>query len=212
MKINWSVKFVLHKRKTHEEKAVSIRMRVTLRGETPLDFSTGQTIDAAYWDADAQRPTDDCPDKTSINRLIDEWRAIIGEIFSRYELLEKRIPSRGEVRDLFNDLVGRQTDTKKAIEDNDGIEFFPAFDLFTKTMGKKNQWTESTFEKFSALKRHLQTFDPMLSFFTLSESKLQEYVDYLTRQEMKNTTIAKNLSFPDGSNNRHILAISIPTR
>lgn len=195
MKINWSVKFVLHKRKTHEEKAVSIRMRVTLRGETPLDFSTGQTIDAAYWDADAQRPTYDCPDKTSINRLIDEWRAIVGEIFSRYELLEKRIPSRGEVRDLFNDLVGRQTDTKKAIEDNDGIEFFPAFDLFTKTMGKKNQWTESTFEKFSALKRHLQTFDPMLSFFTLSESKLQEYVDYLTRQEMKNTTIAKNLSF-----------------
>ena len=195
MKINWSVKFVLHKRKTHEEKGVAIRMRVTLRGETPLDFSTGQSINANYWDAGTQRPTDDCPDKTNINRLIDEWRAVVGEIFSRYELLEKRIPSRGEVRDLFNDLVGRQTDLKKSIGDNDGIEFYPAFDLFTQTMGKKNQWTESTFEKFAALKRHLQTFDSLLSFHTLSESKLQEYVDYLTKNEMRNTTIAKNLSF-----------------
>lgn len=195
MKINWSVKFVLHKRKTHEEKGVAIRMRVTLRGETPLDFSTGQSIDANYWDSGTQRPTDDCPDKTNINRLIDEWRAVVGEIFSRYELLEKRVPSRGEVRDLFNDLVGRQTDIKKSIGDNDGIEFYPAFDLFTQTMGKKNQWTESTFEKFAALKRHLQIFDSLLSFHTLSESKLQEYVDYLTKNEMRNTTIAKNLSF-----------------
>lgn len=62
-------------------------------------------------------------------------------------------------------------------------------------MGKKNQWTDSTFEKFSALKRHLQLFDPLLSFHTLSESKLQEYVDHLTKNEMRNTTIAKNLSF-----------------
>ena len=195
MKINWSVKFFPYKRRNHQEKGVSIRMRFTLRGEAPVDFATGFVIDIDDWDVENQLAKESAPDAAKINRTINEWRAVISEVISRYELIEKRVPARGEVKDLFNDLVGRQTETKRNIGDNDGIEFFPAFDLFTKTMGEKNQWTDSTFEKFAALKRHLQVFDPLLSFFTLSESKLQEYVAHLTEHEMRNTTIAKHLSF-----------------
>ena len=195
MKINWSVKFFLYKRRNHQEKGVAIRMRFTLRGEPPADIATGFVIDVDQWDAEKQLAKDAAPNAAEINRTVNQWRVVISEVMSRYELIEKRVPSRGEVRDLFNDLVGRQTEVKKAIGDNQGIELFAAFDLFTETMGKKNQWTDSTFEKFSALKRHLQLFDPLLSFHTLSESKLQEYVDHLTKNEMRNTTIAKNLSF-----------------
>lgn len=195
MKINWSVKFFPYKRRNHQEKGVSIRMRFTLRGESPVDIATGFVIDIDQWDVENQRAKDSCPDAPEINRTINQWTATISEIISRYELIEKRVPARGEVKDLFNDLVGRQTTLKQAINDNEGIEFFPAFDLFTQTMGKKNQWTDSTFEKFAALKRHLISFDALLSFYTLSESKLQEYVDHLTKQKMRNTTIAKNLSF-----------------
>lgn len=195
MKINWSVKFFLYKRRNHQEKGVAIRMRFTLRGEPPVDIATGFVIDVDQWDAEKQLAKDAAPNAAEINRTVNQWRVVISEVMSRYELIEKRVPSRGEVRDLFNDLVGRQTEVKKAIGDNQGIELFAAFDLFTETMGKKNQWTDSTFEKFSALKRHLQLFDPLLSFHTLSESKLQEYVDHLTKNEMRNTTIAKNLSF-----------------
>jgi|Cm1ome_3_1110798.scaffolds.fasta_scaffold01417_17 integrase len=195
MKINWSVKFFLYKRRNHQEKGVAIRMRFTLRGEPPVDIATGFIIDVDQWDAEKQLAKDAAPNADEINRTVNQWRVVISEVMSRYELIEKRVPARGEVRDLFNDLVGRQTEVKKAIGDNQGIELFAAFDLFTETMGKKNQWTDSTFEKFSALKRHLQLFDPLLSFHTLSESKLQEYVDHLTKNEMRNTTIAKNLSF-----------------
>lgn len=195
MKINWSVKFFPYKRRNHFEKGVSIRMRFTLRGEAPVDIATGFIIDVAEWDTEKQQAFEGSPQADEINRTINLWRATISEVMSRYELIEKRIPARGEVKDLFNDLIGRETPTKNDIGDHDGIEFFPCFDLFTETMGKKNQWTKSTFEKFAALKRHLQTFDPLLSFYTLNESKMQEYVDYLTRQEMRNTTIAKHLSF-----------------
>ena len=195
MKINWSVKFFPYKRRNHQEKGVAIRMRFTLRGESPVDIATGFVIDIDQWDAEKQLAKDTAPNADEINRTVNQWRVVISEVMSRYELIEKRVPARGEVRDLFNDLVGRQTEVKKAIGDNQGIELFAAFDLFTETMGKKNQWTGSTFEKFSALKRHLQLFDPLLSFHTLSESKLQEYVDHLTKNEMRNTTIAKNLSF-----------------
>lgn len=195
MKINWSVKFFPYKRRNHREKGVSIRMRFTLRGEPPVDIATGFVIDIEQWDANTQKAVGDSPQVDEINRTINVWRATISEVMSRYELIEKRVPARGEVKDLFNDLMGRDTPTKENINDHDGIEFFPCFDLFTETMGKKNQWTKSTFEKFAALKNHLKTFDPLLSFYTLDESKLQDYIDYLTRQDMRNTTISKHLAF-----------------
>lgn len=195
MNIKWSVKFFPYKRPNHQEKGVSIRMRFTLRGESPVDFATGFVIDLNDWDSDNQVARDTAPNAAEINRTVNQWRVVISEVMSRYELIEKRVPARGEVRDLFNDLVGRQTETKRTIRDKEELEFFEVFDLFTKTMGKKNQWTTSTFEKFAALKRHLQLFDPLLSFFTLSESKLQGYVDHLTKAGQRNTTIAKNLSF-----------------
>lgn len=195
MKINWSVKFFPYKRRNHMEKGVSIRMRITLRGETPVDIATGFVVDISEWNADTQQANAASPQADEINRTINIWRATISEVMSRYELIEKRKPTRGEIKDLFNDLVGHETPITRKLNDHDGIEFFPCFDLFTETMGKKNQWTPSTFEKFAALKKHIHVFDPLLSFHNLNENKMQAYVDYLNRLEMRNTTIAKNLSF-----------------
>ena len=96
MKINWSVKFLPHKR----GKAVCpIRMRVTLRGQRPLDFPVGKSVDLDSWDVNAQRVKPGNPDATTINRIIDEWRSAIGEVMARYELLEKRVPDPGEVKE-----------------------------------------------------------------------------------------------------------------
>lgn len=195
MKIKWSSKFFAYKRTNHQEKGVSIRLRFTLSGETPVDIATGYVIDVDQWDGDNQCPVPDSPYYDELTRLMDEWRATLGEVMARYELIEKRVPTRGEVKELFCDLVGRPTRVKAAINDNHGIEFFPCFDLFTKTMGRKNQWTKSTFEKFAALKRHLMSFDPLLSFYNLNECRLQEYVDHLVKNDMRNTTIAKHLAF-----------------
>lgn len=195
MKINWAAKFFPYKRRGHTEKGVSIRMRFTLRGEQPIDIATGFVIDIEDWDTESQMAKPGTPQSDEINRTIGTWRVTISEIMSRYELIEKRTPARGEVKDLFNDMIGRKTPVQEAIGDGVGMEFFPAFDRFTETMGKKNEWTHETYVKFAAIKRHLQVFDPLLSFYTLSESKLQKYVDYLTKAGMRNTTIAKNLSF-----------------
>lgn len=108
MKINWSVKFFLYKRRNHQEKGVAIRMRFTLRGEPPVDIATGFVIDVDQWDAEKQLAKDAAPNADEINRTVNQWRVVISEVMSRYELIEKRVPARGEVRDLFNDLVGRQ--------------------------------------------------------------------------------------------------------
>lgn len=193
MHIQRGVKFLLHKRDKGDSKNLAIRMRVTLRGQTPIDFPTGYNIDTADWDMENQCALPSYEYATDINRTIDEWKSVMNEIFARYELLEKRIPTPGEIKDLFNDMVGRKTKTNADLPScNDN--FFNVYDLFTDEMGKRNQWTDSTHEKFAALRRHLYEYDPNISFPALTERKLQGYVDSLLRKDLRNTTISKNLS------------------
>jgi len=199
MYIKRTIKFLLHKRKTGETNNLAIRMRVTLSGESPLDFPIGHTVDLEHWDMKAERAIDGAINKNNqtaadINRTIDEYKSIMNEIFARYELLEKRKPTLGEIKDLFNDMIGRKTPITQDLIDPDA-DFFTVFDLFTRTIGEQNQWTAATYEKFSALRMHFKAFDPYMTFQTATDDKMQEYVAYLTKKGLRNTTIAKNLAF-----------------
>jgi len=114
MHIQRGIKFLLHKRGKGESK-LAIRMRVTLRGQNPIDFPIGHNIDASNWDMGNQCALPTCEAANNINRTIDEWKSVMNEIFARFELLEKRIPSPGEVKDLFNDMVGRKTQATESL-------------------------------------------------------------------------------------------------
>ena len=115
MHIQKGIKFLLHKRGKGDSENLAIRMRVTLRGQTPFDVPTGHNIDLADWDMGNQRALPSCNSSSDINRTIDEWKSVMNEIFARYELLEKRIPTPGEVKDLFNDMMGRKTPTNESL-------------------------------------------------------------------------------------------------
>lgn len=194
MHIKKGIKFLLHKRAAGQTTNLAIRMRVTLHGERPLDFPLRQNIDAADWNADTMRALPSCPVCDDINRTIDEWTSVCNEIFARYELIEKRVPTPGEIKDLFNDMVGRKTQLNDTLPSPDE-NFFKVFDMFTREMGKKNQWTDSTFQKFRTLRHHLKSFAPTLSFSSLTEEKLQELIAYYYKKDFRNTTISKQLSF-----------------
>lgn len=185
------IKFILHKRKSTDTTALGIRMRVTIKGERPFDFPLGRKVDLDKWDADTERVIDDAIDATEINRTIEEYKSQINEVFARYELLEKRIPTPQEVKDLFNDMIGKSS----LIDDSGKLDFWNVFDTFTKQVGEKNQWTESTHQKFRTLRNHLKLFEPTLSFQSLTEEKLQDLVAYYHKKDFRNTTISKQLSF-----------------
>lgn len=199
MYIKRNIKFLLHKRKPGDTLNLGIRMRVTLSGERPIDFPIGHTIDLIHWDTEAERAIDGAINKSNqtsadINRTIDEYKSVINEVFARYELLEKRKPTLGEIKDLFNDMIGRKTTITQNLN-APNADFFRVFDLFTQTVGEQNQWTEATYEKFSSLRTHFKAFDPHLSFVTLNDAKMQEYITYLGEKGFRNTTIAKHLAF-----------------
>lgn len=193
MKIQWGMKFVLHKRHKEDEKNLSVRLRITMRGQTPLDFPTGHKIDLQYWDSVNQRAISSAPNSSNINMTIDEWKSIASEIFARFEIIEKRVPTIGEVKDLFNDMSGRKSIFIELPDQTDNL--FHVFDIFTSSMGELNQWTKSTCKKFATLKRHLYNFDAHLSFPQFTDKKMSEYVYYMNRLGFRNTTIAKHISF-----------------
>ncbi|MFJ1491212.1 site-specific integrase [Capnocytophaga canis] len=200
MNIKRSVKFLLHTRKKGDATNgtnLAIRMRVTYGGNTPLDFPLGYHIDASDWDTEKERPKINPKNKNdlniaNINRTIDEYRSYINEVFARYELLEKRKPLVGEVKDLFNDMIGKNKIIDVLEKE---CEFFKVYDEFVKTMGMQNHWTRGTFQKFGAIRGHLEDFDKKLNFHSLNEDKMNAYVRFLLKKEMRNTTIQKNLSF-----------------
>lgn len=185
------IRFILHKRKTSYITALAIRMRVTLKGERPFDFPLGRKVDLDKWDADAERVVADAIDATEINRTIEEYKSLINEVFARYELLEKRIPTPQEVKDLFNDMIGKAS----LLDESGNLDLWNVFDLFTEQVGEKNQWTPSTFQKFRTLRHHLKSFCPTLSFPSLTEEKLQDFVAYYYKKDFRNTTISKQLAF-----------------
>ena len=115
MHIQRGIKFILHKRNPNQVQNLGIRLRVTLRGKTPIDFPLGFSTDIENWDASEQVAIGG-DDMAAINRTIKEWRNTLDEIFARYELIEKRTPEPDELKDLFNDTIGRQTDLKKELD------------------------------------------------------------------------------------------------
>lgn len=81
------------------------------------------------------------------------------------------------------------------MDESGNLDFYGVYDLFTESVGEKNQWTPGTFEKFKALKNHFKSFDPLLSFASFNEEKAQKFVEYLGNKGFRNTTVSKQLSF-----------------
>ena len=195
MHIQYKVRFLLHRRHATDEKNLQIRMRVTIHGKRPCDIPTGLYVDVASWDMKKGRETAKDGEISTINKTLDEWTTIVADIFARFEFVEKRIPDVAEFRELFLDMVGRPTRITRILDEIENPDFFKVFDKFVREQGTTNQWTHGTFEKFHAIREHLHAFDKNLSFQTIDESKMRQYVQYLTKRGYVNTTMAKNLSF-----------------
>ena len=189
MYISYKTNFNLHLR-NKDYASSSIRMRVTLHGKTPLDFALGISVPAAQWNAEKQRVEATCEDCMFINRTIDEAEAKVQDIFARYELVEKRTPSVSELKKAINKAFGRNVKPKA----EPAHDIFAAIDLFMKTRGAQNSWSKCTYQRFRTMKDRLHKFDAYLTFNDIDDNTLQQYVRFLGRYGLHNTTMAKNIS------------------
>ena len=202
MNIKRNIIFTLESRKKDGvliTENVPIRMRVNFASKR-IEFTTGYRIDAAKWDADKQRVKNGCSSKlkqsaSEINASLLEYYTEIQSIFKRFEV-EDVMPTPEQIKEVFNALRKPVSEEPKPKKEALPCDFFQVFDDFVEDCGRQNNWTDSTFEKFAAVKNHLTNFREGLTFEFFDERGLNDYVGYLRDvKEMRNTTIGKQLSF-----------------
>lgn len=178
---------------------VPIRMRVNFASKR-IEFTTGYRIDAAKWDFDKQRVRNGCTNKlkqsaSEINTSLLGYYTEVQEIFKKFEV-EEIIPTPEQIKEAFNALHKPVSEEPKPKKEALPCDFFQVFDDFVEDCGRQNNWTDSTFEKFAAVKNHLTNFREGLTFEFFDERGLNDYVGYLRDvKEMRNSTIGKQLSF-----------------
>lgn len=105
------------------------------------------------------------------------------------------MPTQEQIKVAFNALhkpIEEEAKPKKSTPN----AFYKVFDEFVRDCGRQNDWTDSTYEKFAAVKNHLMNFRDELTFDFFDEKGLNDYVTYLRDvKEMRNSTIGKQLSF-----------------
>ena len=202
MNIKRNIIFTLESRKKDGvliTENVPIRMRVNFASKR-IEFTTGYRIDAVKWDADKQRVKNGCSNKlkqsaSEINASLLEYYTEIQSIFKRFEV-EDVMPTPEQIKEAFNALHKPVSEEHKPKKEALPCDFFQVFDDFVEDCGRQNNWTDSTFEKFAAVKNHLTNFREGLTFEFFDERGLNDYVGYLRDvKEMRNTTIGKQLSF-----------------
>ena len=176
---------------------VPIRMRVNFASKR-IEFTIGYRIDAEKWDTDKQRVRNGCTNKlkqsaSEINASLLGYYTEVQEIFKKFEV-EEIMPTPEQIKEAFNALHNpiEEVTPRKSTSN----AFYKVFDEFVRDCGRQNDWTDSTYEKFAAMKNHLMNFGDGLTFDFFDEKGLNDYVTYLRDvKEMRNSTIGKQLSF-----------------
>lgn len=124
---------------------------------------------------------------TQINNALDERVQFVEKLFEAYGEAE-HVPTPEELRDRFNTKFAPGIVKKET--------FFSIFDQFMLRQGKDASWQDNTYQKFRTVKKHLENYDPDLTFQKLDADGLIKYRDFLWETEkLNNASTNKQLDF-----------------
>ncbi len=190
MNIKRHCQFLLDKEKDKPDARLRYRIKW---GSNITAFIVGYRIDIEKWSLETQR----CKTSTThgkkkvqasiINKEINRYESLVNDTFNHFEI-SNIVPTTQAFKEAFNQRIGKT-------EKQEPKKFFEYFDEFTKTVGVQNAWTTATFTKFKSIRKHLYDFNSNLVLNDLTEDQLHEFITYQHNIKLRNTTIAKNVSF-----------------
>lgn len=199
MNIKRNIIFALESRKKNGKPIVEnvpIRMRVVYNNQR-VEFTTGYRIDVAKWDLEKQRVKNGCTNKlkqcaSEINADLLAYFAEIQKIFKEFEVKEE-IPTTAELREAFNLAIKKDVATEDTVQEDTALSFWKMFNEFVSENSKRNNWANGTLQKFNALKKHIERWKPEPTMDDFSEKGLSDFADTLHKQDLKNSTIDKQI-------------------
>ena len=187
------VKFYLDNRPGKSGDA-PIRVSIALFGDRFIT-STGYAINPDKWNAEKMRVKQGATNAKKIN--YNTINAKLGRIASYFEAIEgaPTRPENVDIKALFAAEFGRPNGPASTGQP-EFLTFWDYYAMFCRERGKQNDWTKATYQKFDALKNHLQDFNPRTGFDTFTEYGLLQFVDFCRNDlDMKNSTIGKQLGY-----------------
>lgn len=199
MNIKRNIIFALESRKKNGKPIVEnvpIRMRVVYNNQR-VEFTTGYRIDVAKWDLEKQRVKNGCTNKlkqtsSEINSDLSDYFAEIQKIFKEFEVKEE-MPTTAELREAFNLAIKKDVATEDTVQEEKALSFWKVFNEFVSENSKRNNWAKGTLQKFNALKKHIERWKPEPTMDDFSETGLSDFADTLHKQDLKNSTINKQI-------------------
>lgn len=161
-----------------------IRMRVTFSG-VRIDVRTGYSIEPDKWLSSEERVKRNARNRfgqpaSEINAAIDRMREKAEAAFERMEESGTSVTP-GLIR---KEISGESEREQMATLDD-------CFSSFIKEVGKTNEWSQRTLQKYESLRKHLQHFNPDIRISELSVGDLTGFVEYLNKLDLKNSSVAK---------------------
>ncbi|MPM32936.1 Tyrosine recombinase XerC [bioreactor metagenome] len=199
MNIKRNVIFALESRKKDGKSIVEnvpIRMRVVYNNQR-VEFTTGYRIDVSKWDAEKQRVKNGCTNKlkqtsAEINSDLSNYFTEIQNIFKEFEVKDE-MPTTVQLREVFN-LATKKMDTEdNSVQEKPVLSFWKVFNEFVSENSKRNNWANGTLQKFNALKKHIEKWKSEPTMDDFSEKGLSDFADTLYKQDLKNSTIDKQI-------------------
>lgn len=210
MNIKRNITFQLESRKKAGEAIVEnvpIRMRVVFGGKR-IEFTTGYRIDVSKWDSSKQRVKNGCSNKlkqtaSEINADLTRYETIVQTIFKEFEI-QAIMPAPEDIKMLFNERTKVETVSNEVEVSNKSevLSFWEVLELFIEENGRLKSWTKASYQKFNAMKKHLQDFSSdkqfrcPIEFSTFTEHGLNRYLVFLsTKLKMLNSTVDNQIAF-----------------
>ena len=187
--IKWYHIFLVDREKGNEKDG-KLRLRIRW-GDNIVAFNLGFRVEFAKWSKETQRcknGTSHGKDKISasvINREINRYEEAAEETFNSFSL-QGISPSKDEFRAKFLNIargIELQTDKDKKL--------LELIDDFMHEMGMRNGWSMGTYANIRTLKKHMEEFNPNITFSDLDEKGLLEYTLFLQNEygQRNNTTL-----------------------
>lgn len=180
-------------RRTDKKGDAPIRLSIYVAG-TRLLTNTGYKIAPAKWDANRQQVRKGATNASGMTwNKINAALAKIAEHFAGYEaecLAQGTRPDTDTLRREFQSHFGKTRNSGKIDTSPRILTFFDYWDEFTREVGDANLWSKPTYEKFAALRKHLERYNPDIGFEDFSEKGMATFATFLREKEgMRNTTV-----------------------
>lgn len=166
-----------------------VRLRLSMPRQGRHEWTLRNKIQAKEWDSAGGCPVGRTKAATAVSREMRQSEDTLREVFTRYELIEKRTPTLAEVVKDFDEAMGRVSSVQQTRRSLRHV-----LEKLIEERCARHSLTDGTRRTFHALMFSLNKYAPNATTEDVSKDWVVGFSDFLLEQGLCNNTIKTKLS------------------